>query len=181
MEIAQVKHEWAEHNPLEKTLNNILNKCTDINSVENTEDLKIILEFLSSIDKSSHRLVRYACMHIVQRALIDISFLKNYSVMCHKLNQHDHFTFVLEWLFINNRKMSNNFVLFLGYVTNEGILTNSILEYILNDFKNKEMYEEMCVLIGVTRNTIHIPFLQGLKGISNKLRFKIMDLTELKE
>lgn len=193
-------YSWQETDPIEKSLKNILNKLSDTNFEQIFNDIQRLFKVLSletfqydNVDKQKiYEIQYYICHTLISRAIIDTKYLNLYAKLCKKIisfdkgNLHDIIIKVCENLFYCEIKNPSSSYLFkfLALLYKEDILSKNIIIYILNTLYTLDFYDKLCDIISILdRNNFKFHFNQMVKLsqnklLSNKIRFKIMDILE---
>jgi len=193
---------WQETDPIEKSLNNILNKLSNKNYNQISKDIGRLFSVLSektfkteNIDiKKIIEIQQYICYTLISRAIIDNKYGKLYAQLCKKISTFSDgkvkslIVKVCEHLFYCEIKQENNnpsLYKFFALLYLEGILSKKIIIYILNSLYIQEQYSHICDII-ILLDKIEFNFyysqmteLSNNKKLSNKIRFKIMDILEI--
>lgn len=182
------KHNWAESNPLEKSIINILNKIAAVYNENIGIEMVRLIQFLNILPRGGC-LAEYTCMSIMNRALIDVKFLDSYATLITQMNYNTGVIRVCEYLFYkyisgdDKRNNLDNFCILMGKLYNNKVITKQILNYIMDTLFTIGRYTELCSLLMSIENVSsvfhnYLTKLRNLNSISNKIRFKILDLLD---
>jgi hypothetical protein len=195
-------YSWQETDPIEKSLNNILNKLSDTNHEQIFVDINKLFTVLSldtfkDDDIDEERILKihyYVCYTLISRAIIDIKYIELYAKLCKSIvNKHgeklrDIIIKVSEHLFYHEIVKTNSLgklFKFLAYMYTETVLSKEIMTYILDTLYTLESYDKICDIINLLDKddfSFHYNLMIELsknKLLPNKIRFKIMDILEI--
>lgn len=176
------KHMWAECNPLEKSIINILNKIANVYNKDVCIEMVRLIKFLHTLKNND--ITVYACMCMLSRALIDDKFLDSYATLCKEMNYSTGIIKGCQYLFYKHLQTERltNFCIFAGKLYNNQVFSKNIINYIMDTLFSLEKYTEMCSLLMALKHVndfeTHINTLRNLKNVPNKIRFKILDLLD---
>lgn len=193
-------YSWQETDPIEKSLNNILNKLSDTNYEQVFTDIKKLFNVLSldtfkndnvGIEKIE-KIQYYICHTLISRAIIDIKYLELYAKLCKTIvNDHNLQNIIIkvcEHLFyheIVKTESNTKLYKFLTFLYIESVLSKNIIVYILNTLNDLELYDKTCDIINLLDKDefkFHYSKMVDLsknKLLPNKIRFKIMDILDI--
>lgn len=182
------KHNWAESNPLEKSIINILNKIAATYNEDIGIEMVRLIQFLNELPRGGN-LAEYTCMCIMNRAVIDVKFLDSYATLITHMNYNSGVLAVCEFLFYkyisgdDRRNNLDNYCILVSKLYNNKVINKQVLDYIMNTLFTIGRYTEICSMLMSIDNVSstfdhHLVKLRNLTGISNKIRFKILDLLD---
>lgn len=194
-------YSWQETDPIEKSLKNILNKLSDTNFQQIFTDIHRLFKVLSletfqneNVNKEKiYEIQYYICHTLISRAIIDSKYLELYAKLCKNItlfdkdNLHNILIKVCESIFYYEIKKPSlsYFFKFLALLYNEGVITKDIMIYILNTLYTLDIYDKLCdVITLLDKDEFKFHYNQMIKLsqnklLSNKIRFKIMDILEI--
>lgn len=187
---------WQETDPIEKSLNNILNKLSDKNHSIIFDEVERLFKVLSQGSFHNQEKIKtiqkYICYTLLTRAIFDVKYLELYSKLCeYIISFNTDISPVIiktcEHIFYCELKQSTmpSLYKFYAWLHVNNVLSTGVITYIMNTLYTQEHYIEMCDMITILpKDTFEFHYnllitLSKDPKLLKRIKFKIMDLLEL--